>query len=1004
MRYETGVAIGRGASAEVFKAWDPATERAVALKIFPQSFRDDGAGDDGARREREARVQASLDHPSICEIYEVGVTPGGRHFIAMQLVEGEPLDEVCARLPIRQRVELVLQVAEAVAVAHKAGLVHRDLKPSNLLVETRDGGARRAFVLDFGIVHLSDASRLTSTGQILGTPGYLSPEQARGERETTARSDVFALGVVLFQVLTGRMPFAAASDIGSLVRVLDHEPPPAHVLAPEVSPALSHIAQKAMEKEPRRRYADAQALARDLERALRDGVARARGIGLLGRALRRAERHPRLTVVGLALVVLALVAAAWGVRERLRGESQARDAEVFARRAIEIEARSRFARLLPRHPVHAERDRLLTELALLEADITDARGRALAAGAYAVGRAARALEQHDKAIASLARARDAGFDDPVWLVDWSLAQLEETREHLREAELLRDPETRSAFRDRALEALRAVLPPPSDAEEALEQDDGLMIRALRAFLDGEHETARLAAQTLIDRAPWRVEADLLLADLEREAASLAFLGEDPARTGNALEAERNVLEGALVRAPSEPRLYRRLAENRMTAARAAHGVGDDRWLVRFEEADGALEAALTVLPDDLKTRNLGVEIGWRRTLARLRAEGAEGLLDAARGNVASARMLVDDPQAGASVHRNLGNALYAEAEVLRELGEPQPALFEASARALERSLELAPGSALGWQSLGIAWVRHGTATDASGGDPRAAYRRAVAAFERSLGGVRVHESRALSSICVAWSELAYYGLTHRDVVDEGEIEQALAEAEVTCERSVSIAPTYLPAHSNRATMGWTQVQWRIATGHDPAEAYARARAYFAGLLNLAPQHTSGRINAAGLAVTMARWRLDQAAPVDASTMAAWADDITAARNQVAPLLERFPVDVGIQLARLDTSLAAVRCRQGTPAAVAFVDARVSVARLDGASSYVSLRALIRATYERRFATCLLDSAGGDEAQVVRALDAAREAIEKALRADSTLAEALAERARLDAVTARVSQP
>ena len=169
MKYETAVAIGRGAMGEVFRAWDPEAKRPVALKLFPPA--EQGAEDDSAeRRNREAEAQQRLDHPSICSIYDVGTMSSGRGYIAMRFVDGEPLDQVAPRLPLAGRVALIRQVADAVACAHRAGLIHRDLKPSNVLVEEQDDGRLRPFVLDFGIVRIADRTQLTETGQVLGTP------------------------------------------------------------------------------------------------------------------------------------------------------------------------------------------------------------------------------------------------------------------------------------------------------------------------------------------------------------------------------------------------------------------------------------------------------------------------------------------------------------------------------------------------------------------------------------------------------------------------------------------------------------------------------------------------------------------------------------------------------------------------------------------------------------------------------------------------------------------
>ncbi len=204
MRYATGELVGRGGMGAVYRSWDPELARPVAVKVL---HRD--CPESAERMLREARAQAGIDHPNVCAVYEVGRLDG-RPYIAMQWIDGVPLDEAVADLPLERKVHLFLTVLDAVRAAHEVGLVHRDLKPANILVETGPDGVLKPYVLDFGIARMSGAeTALTRTGQVIGTPGYISPEQARGDRDVDRRSDLFSLGCVLYRILTGEPPFEA---------------------------------------------------------------------------------------------------------------------------------------------------------------------------------------------------------------------------------------------------------------------------------------------------------------------------------------------------------------------------------------------------------------------------------------------------------------------------------------------------------------------------------------------------------------------------------------------------------------------------------------------------------------------------------------------------------------------------------------------------------------------------------------------------------------------------
>ncbi|MEM9552762.1 MAG: serine/threonine-protein kinase [Acidobacteriota bacterium] len=362
-RYETAVPIGSGGISEVMKAWDASLDRWVALKFLRSSDPEHVT-----RLQLEARAQARVEHPNIARIYEVG-TLDGRPYIAMQLIEGETLDRAAEGLPLEQRVELLRTVAEAAHAAHRVGLIHRDLKPSNVMVETTDDGARVPWVLDFGIAREHSVGGLTVTGQALGTPGYMAPEQARGE--TTAldrRADVFSLGVMLYELLGSRPPFDGESAIEVILAVLQNEPPKLRTLDASIPEDLETIVARCLEKEPQDRYASARKLAEDLGRWLDGEPVHARPVGFVGRLQRLTRRHPVASglLAGAAALILLLAAGlALGAWQSARQLERERNQAVAAREEAE-EVASFLVSLFETNDPDRTRGQTLTARELLE--------------------------------------------------------------------------------------------------------------------------------------------------------------------------------------------------------------------------------------------------------------------------------------------------------------------------------------------------------------------------------------------------------------------------------------------------------------------------------------------------------------------------------------------------------------------------------------------------------------------------------------------------------------
>jgi len=308
-KYEIALELGRGGMGIVYKARDLQLQRWVALKFLPPRL-----ADSEELRERflvEARAAAALSHPNICVIHEVG-DDAGQPYIAMEYVEGESLRHRIDRQPLspNEAVALFSQVAAGLEEAHHKGIVHRDIKSANIMV-TSQGQAK---IMDFGLAKLQGGPALTRTGTTLGTVAYMSPEQASGD-EVDHRSDLWSAGVVLYEMLTGTLPFQGQRDLAVIHAILHENPHPMPSRTPPIPAALQHVVAKALKKKPEARYGSAGAMLADLrayEDARRAEAARVFSVRALARQLRR----PRVAIPAVVATAALAVGIVWFVRHR----------------------------------------------------------------------------------------------------------------------------------------------------------------------------------------------------------------------------------------------------------------------------------------------------------------------------------------------------------------------------------------------------------------------------------------------------------------------------------------------------------------------------------------------------------------------------------------------------------------------------------------------------------------------------------------------------------------
>src|SRR5207302_4510013 len=301
--YELLEEIGRGGQGVVYRARQKSLNRTVALKVI-------GLGQWAStphlkRFRQEAEAAASLEHPQIVPIYEIGERDRSCYF-SMKFVEGGQLDTVLGGkpMPVRQAAELLVKIARTVQLAHEHGILHRDIKPGNILLDKKG----EPHLTDFGLARLTEhESTVTNSLDVLGTPSYMAPEQAAGRtKNLTAAVDVYGLGAVFYQMLTGQPPFLGITTYETVRLAVESEPRAPRLLNPKIDRDLSTICLKCLEKGPRSRYASALALAEDLERWLRHEPIQARRTGVFTRGKKWLHRNPTTAVSALSLAGLVV--------------------------------------------------------------------------------------------------------------------------------------------------------------------------------------------------------------------------------------------------------------------------------------------------------------------------------------------------------------------------------------------------------------------------------------------------------------------------------------------------------------------------------------------------------------------------------------------------------------------------------------------------------------------------------------------------------------------------
>ncbi|MDI1442713.1 serine/threonine-protein kinase [Polyangium sp. 6x1] len=877
-RFEAFEFLGRGGMGAVYKARDVRLGREVAVKLL---F---GAEPElGGSLLREARSQARIKHENVCEVYEAGTADHVR-FIVMQLIHGEPLDKVKSAMSLEEKVRVVRQVASALHEAHRLGLVHRDVKPANIMVERGEDGAWKPYIMDFGLAREMGDSGSTVSGALMGTPAFMSPEQAAGKvRSLDRRTDVYCLGATLYDVLVGRPPIVADALAALLQGIMHEEPLAPRQIEPELPLDLDAIVMKCLEKQPAARYDSAKALGDDLERFLDGEPVAALKRARLYALIRRAKRHKvKLSITSVVLVVATVFVGGW-VSERARAEKQATLARELGESVKEMEFFLRNAHGLPLHDIDRERSIVRGRLQAIASAISAAGDIGVGPGHYALGRGYLALQEPEEAVAHLRQAEAAGYRAAG--LDYAMGmalseiykkELADTKRMEGERKKQRIAAIEAEYKQPALVHLRAALGGTIDAPAYAE--------GLIAFYEGRNEDALAKAREAFEKAPWlyeakKLEGDVLFAIGKKYGHDAAFDFEKMSKGfGEAGEAYRAAAEIG----SSDPAVHFALCELATQEMCGAYAHGSPM-RPHFEAGKAACGRTVAVNPGQgaghVSLAQLHSQYAWRVAASSAPGKDTEEALSAAtRHAEEAASKNAEDPMAPYVVGLVWRSRVMYEAD--RGL-DVVPAVDHAIA-AYDEALKRDPFFVWALNESCSSYYFRGERDFMHGIDPRKSFDEGLARCRRATEvapDFAYAKITAIGTRVLIAEQKVSVGQSPRDIARE-------AEDAIEHFRQQSPGSSLVPRF--RANLALSEAAYLLESGGDPTPAVARAEALIEEYARLAPgsnhaQHFRG-----------------QAASVRARSLLERGEDpspwVKKAREELAKATEAKPWNIGYRLA------------------------------------------------------------------------------------------------------------
>jgi serine/threonine-protein kinase len=759
-RYELLDLIGTGGMGRVFKARDHQLGRFVAMKFI----KDTEEASLVQRFFKEAQAQARIDHEYVCKIYEAGEC-NGEPYISMQLIEGPTLKGLKGELTLEQKLDAMRKVAEGLHAAHQLGLIHRDIKPSNIMLERKPDGTYHPYVMDFGLARdVSGSDGKTMTDAAVGTPSFMAPEQVRGEaKKLDARTDVYAMGATLYDLLTGRPPFIGAIPIDILLQVAYEDPVPPRTLNPAVSLDLQTIVLKCLEKEPTRRYESALALAEDIQRYLQHAEPiKAKPAPLVYVLWRKARRHWPIVLLGSVLVVSGLVTLTLWIRAGILAQRREAVAEQLGKTVTKIELFSRNTIGMPAHDKKPEQEVLQQQMRFLEGALASGDTNSAGPAHYALGRGHLSLHAYAEAKTNLELAIADGYDKPEvhYALGLTLGKLYE--QELDKAQRIGDKDTREAkkkeaegtYRDPALVHLRQ--------SEGTQVESKAYMEAIVALYEKHYDVALAKADEAAKGAPWLYEARKAEGDAR---FALGMVAKDKGQNDDA--------HGAF-----------------------AKGVEAYKLAADIARSDGMIHEALAETWIQLLEMDVNA--------SKLNKEAFDAVLAACE------QALKVNPESS-NAYTKRGRAYSQLGAYQFGHGEDQGPTLEKAIESGKAAIQRTPDDAITWDMLGNSYTRLAYSHQVAGQDPSPLLSEATKSFDEAL--------KYQPALAWAWNDAGCVWLFRaQDEAESGSDPRLSVErgAKLYAQAAVLDAAYYWP-HTNRAKLMLEGARFALMFGKDPDE-------------------------------------------------------------------------------------------------------------------------------------------------------------------------------------------